>query len=140
MILTMAVFYVILFFGYEKSVKNFFFGGKGMRKFKKIALLCALLMIAAIGTTAGANAGERSVANTAVSAGETTEAKKDIAIAGDKLNAIGLSAPLPHVTMRRKAATALGAEEMESAKIAGTLRVGLGGADLSGAKSFRFYR
>ncbi len=109
-----------------------------MRKFKKIALLCALLMIAAIGTTAGANAGERSVANTAVSAGETTEAKKDIAIAGDKLNAIGLSAPLPHVTMRRKAATALGAEEMESAKIAGTLRVGLGGADLSGAKSFRF--
>ena len=39
-----------------------------MRKFKKIALLCALLMIAAIGTTAGANAGERSVAKTAVSA------------------------------------------------------------------------
>ena len=114
-----------------------------MRKFKKIALLGALLMIAAIGTTAvgttaGANAGERSVANTAVAAEGTTEAKKDIAIAGDKLNAIGLSAPLPHVTMRRKAATALGAEEMESAKIAGTLRVGLGGADLSGAKSFRF--
>lgn len=109
-----------------------------MRKFKKIALLGALLMIATIGTTEGANAGERSVANTAVSAEGTTEAKKDIAIAGDKLNAIGLSAPLPHVTMRRKAATALGAEEMESAKIAGTLRVGLGGADLSGAKSFRF--
>lgn len=39
-----------------------------MRKFKKIALLCALLMIATIGTTAGANAGERSVANTSVSA------------------------------------------------------------------------
>ena len=111
-----------------------------MRKFKKIALLCALLMIAAIGTTAGANAGERSVANTAVSAEGTTEAKKDIAIDGDKLNAVGLSAPLPHVTMRRKAATALGAsaEEMKSAQIAGTLRVGLGGADLSGAKSFRF--
>ena len=47
-----------------------------MRKFKKIALLCALLMIAAIGTTAGANAGERSVANTAVSA-EGTEAIAD---------------------------------------------------------------
>lgn len=111
-----------------------------MRKFKKIALLCALLMIATIGTTAGANAGERSVAKTAVSAEETTEAKKDIAIDGDKLNAAGLSAPLPHVTMRRKAATALGAsaEEMKSAQIAGTLRVGLGGADLSGAKSFRF--
>ena len=28
MILTMAVFYVILFFGYEKSIKNFFLGGK----------------------------------------------------------------------------------------------------------------
>lgn len=116
-----------------------------MRKFKKIALLGALLMIATIGTTAGgttagANAGERSVANTAVAAEGTTEAKKDIAIDGDKLNAAGLSAPLPHVTMRRKAATALGAsaEEMQSAQIAGTLRVGLGGADLSGAKSFRF--
>ena len=47
-----------------------------MRKFKKIALLCALLMIAAIGTTAGANAGERSVANTAVSA-EGTESTAD---------------------------------------------------------------
>ena len=47
-----------------------------MRKFKKIALLCALLMIAAIGTTAGANAGERSVAKTAVSA-EGTEAIAD---------------------------------------------------------------
>ena len=47
-----------------------------MRKFKKIALLCALLMIAAIGTTAGANAGERSVANTAVSA-EGTESIAD---------------------------------------------------------------
>ena len=42
-----------------------------MRKFKKIALLGALLMIATIGTTAGANAGERSVANTSVSAEET---------------------------------------------------------------------
>lgn len=141
MILTIAVFYVILFFGYEKSIKNFFRGGeKEMRKFKKIALLCALLMIATIGTTAGANAGERNVVNTAVSAEGTTEAKKDIAIDGDKLNAAGLSAPLPHVTMRRKAATALGAsaEEMKSAQIAGTLRVGLGGADLTGAKSFRF--
>ena len=47
-----------------------------MRKFKKIALLCALLMIATIGTTAGANAGERSVANTAVSA-EGTESIAD---------------------------------------------------------------
>lgn len=47
-----------------------------MRKFKKIALLCALLMIAAIGTTAGANAGERSVAKTAVSA-EGTESIAD---------------------------------------------------------------
>ena len=47
-----------------------------MRKFKRIALLCALLMIAAIGTTAGANAGERSVAYTAVSA-EGTEAIAD---------------------------------------------------------------
>lgn len=111
-----------------------------MRKFKKIALLGALLMIATVGATAGANAGERNVVNTAVSAEGTTEAKKDIAIDGDKLNAAGLSAPLPHVTMRRKAATALGAsaEEMQSAQIAGTLRVGLGGADLSGAKSFRF--
>ena len=76
MILTMAVFYVILFFGYEKSIKNFFSGGKEMRKFKKIALLCALLMIATIGTTAGANAGERSVAKTAVSA-EGTESIAD---------------------------------------------------------------
>ena len=76
MILTMAVFYVILFFGYEKSIKNFFSGGKEMRKFKKIALLCALLMIATIGTTAGTNAGERSVANTAVSA-EGTESIAD---------------------------------------------------------------
>lgn len=41
-----------------------------MRKFKKIALLCALLMIATIGTTAGTKAGERSVAKTAVSANE----------------------------------------------------------------------
>ena len=47
-----------------------------MRKFKKIALLCALLMIATIGTTAGTNAGERSVANTAVSA-EGTESIAD---------------------------------------------------------------
>lgn len=47
-----------------------------MRKFKKIALLCALLMIATIGTTAGANAGERSVAQTAVSA-EGTESIAD---------------------------------------------------------------
>ena len=47
-----------------------------MRKFKKIALLCALLMTATIGTTAGTNAGERSVANTAVSA-EGTEAIAD---------------------------------------------------------------
>ena len=47
-----------------------------MRKFKKIALLGALLMIAAIGTTAGANAGERSVAKTAVSA-EGTESTAD---------------------------------------------------------------
>ena len=47
-----------------------------MRKFKKIALLCALLMIATIGTTAGANAGERNVVNTAVSA-EGTEAIAD---------------------------------------------------------------
>lgn len=76
MILTIAVFYVILFFGYEKSIKNFFRGGEEMRKFKKIALLCALLMIATIGTTAGANAGERSVANTAVSA-EGTESIAD---------------------------------------------------------------
>lgn len=129
---------MLYFFSDRKIHKKFFFGGKEMRKFKRIALLCALLMIATIGTTAGANAGERSVANTAVSAEGTIEAKKDIAIDGDKLNAVGLSAPLPHVTMRRKAATALGAEEMESAKIAGTLRVGLGGADLSGAKSFRF--
>lgn len=131
---------MLYFFSDRKIHKKFFFGGKEMRKFKKIALLCALLMIATIGTTAGANAGERSVAKTAVSAEETTEAKKDIAIDGDKLNAAGLSAPLPHVTMRRKAATALGAsaEEMKSAQIAGTLRVGLGGADLSGAKSFRF--
>lgn len=131
---------MLYFFSDRKIHKKFFFGGKEMRKFKRIALLCALLMIATIGTTAGANAGERSVAKTAVSAEGTTEAKKDIAIDGDKLNAAGLSAPLPHVTMRRKAATALGAsaEEMKSAQIAGTLRVGLGGADLSGAKSFRF--
>ena len=47
-----------------------------MRKFKRIALLCALLMIAAIGTTAGAKAGERSVAKTAVSA-EGTESTAD---------------------------------------------------------------
>ena len=47
-----------------------------MRKFKKIALLCALLMIATVGVTAGANAGERSVAKTAVSA-EGTESIAD---------------------------------------------------------------
>ena len=47
-----------------------------MGKFKKIALLCALLMIATIGTTAGANAGERNVVNTAVSA-EGTESIAD---------------------------------------------------------------
>ena len=47
-----------------------------MRRFKKIALLCALLMIATIGTTAGTNAGERSVAKTAVSA-EGTESIAD---------------------------------------------------------------
>ena len=47
-----------------------------MRKFKKIALLCALLMIATIGTTAGTNAGERNVVNTAVSA-EGTESIAD---------------------------------------------------------------
>ncbi len=53
-----------------------------MRKFKKIALLCALLMIATIGTTAGANAGERSVANTAVSAeGTETIADTNLTIA-----------------------------------------------------------
>ena len=58
-----------------------------MRKFKKIALLGALLMIATIGTTAvdttaGANAGERSVANTAVAAeGTETIADKNLAIA-----------------------------------------------------------
>mgnify|MGYP004620067675 CR=1 FL=1 len=58
-----------------------------MRKFKKIALLGALLMIAAIGTTAvgttaGANAGERSVANTAVAEeGTETIADKNLAIA-----------------------------------------------------------
>lgn len=114
-----------------------------MRKFKKIALLGALLMIASSGAAAGANAqiAPNSAAVSAEeSAQETAEAKKDIAVDGDKLNAAGLSAPLPHVTMRRKAATALGAsaEEMQSAQIAGTLRVGLGGADLSGAKSFRF--
>ena len=47
-----------------------------MRKFKRIALLCALLMIATIGTTAGTKAGERSVAKTAVSA-EGTESTAD---------------------------------------------------------------
>ena len=53
-----------------------------MRKFKKIALLGALLMIATIGTTAGENAGERSVANTAVAAeGTETIADKNLAIA-----------------------------------------------------------
>ena len=58
-----------------------------MRKFKKIALLGALLMIAtigitAVGTTAGANAGERSVANTAVAAeGTETIADTNLTIA-----------------------------------------------------------
>ena len=58
-----------------------------MRKFKKIALLGALLMIATIGTTAGgttagANAGEGSVANTSVAAeGTETIADKNLAIA-----------------------------------------------------------
>ena len=47
-----------------------------MRKFKKIALLGALLMIATVGATAGTNSGERSVANTAVSA-EGTESIAD---------------------------------------------------------------
>ena len=47
-----------------------------MRKFKKIALLGALLMIATVCATAGTNAGERSVAKTAVSA-EGTEAIAD---------------------------------------------------------------
>ena len=53
-----------------------------MRKFKKIALLGALLMIATIGTTAGENAGERSVANTAVAAeGTETIADTNLTIA-----------------------------------------------------------
>ena len=67
---------MLYFFSDRKIHKKFFFGGKEMRKFKKIALLCALLMIATIGTTAGANAGERRVANTSVSA-EGTEAIAD---------------------------------------------------------------
>ena len=67
---------MLYFFSDRKIHKKFFFGGKEMRKFKRIALLCALLMIATIGTTAGANAGERSVAKTAVSA-EGTEAIAD---------------------------------------------------------------
>lgn len=67
---------MLYFFSDRKIHKKFFFGGKEMRKFKKIALLCALLMIATIGTTAGAKARERSVANTAVSA-EGTESTAD---------------------------------------------------------------
>lgn len=67
---------MLYFFSDRKIHKKFFFGGKEMRKFKRIALLCALLMIAAIGTTAGAKAGERSVAKTAVSA-EGTESTAD---------------------------------------------------------------
>ena len=116
-----------------------------MRKFKKIALLCALLMIAAIGTTAGANAGERSVANTAVSAEgteSTLETKANIRLDENKFsdgNLITTSAP--YIQIRKKSAAAVGtdtAEQMQNPQIAGTLRIGLGGADLSKAEKFRF--
>lgn len=116
-----------------------------MRKFKKIALLCALLMIATIGTTAGANAGERSVANTAVSAEgtETTMATKaNIRLDENKFsdgNLITTSAP--YIQIRKKSAAAVGtdtAEQMKNPQIAGTLRIGLGGADFSKAEKFRF--
>lgn len=116
-----------------------------MRKFKKIALLCALLMIATIGTTAGANAGERSVAKTAVSA-EGTEStlatKANIRLDENKFsdgNLITTSAP--YIQIRKKSAAAVGTateEQMKNPQIAGTLRIGLGGADFSKAEKFRF--
>ena len=116
-----------------------------MRKFKKIALLCALLMIATIGTTAGAKAGERSVANTSVSA-EGTEStlatKANIRLDENKFsdgNLITTSAP--YIQIRKKSAAAVGTateEQMKNPQIAGTLRIGLGGADFSKAEKFRF--
>lgn len=116
-----------------------------MRKFKKIALLCALLMIATIGTTAGTNAGERSVANTAVSAEgteSTLETKASIRLDENKFsdgNLITTSAP--YIQIRKKSAAAVGTateEQMKNPQIAGTLRIGLGGADFSKAEKFRF--
>ena len=115
-----------------------------MRKFKKIALLGALLMIAAIGTTAGANAGERSVANTAVAAEGTegaTETKANIRLDENKFSGNGLTTSAPYIQIRKKSAAAVGtgtAGEMKNPQIAGTLRIGLGGADFSKAEKFRF--
>ena len=120
-----------------------------MRKFKKIALLGALLMIATIGTTAGgttagANAGERSVANTAVAAEGTegaTETKANIRLDENKFSGNGLTTSAPYIQIRKKSAAAVGtdtAEKMKNPQIAGTLRIGLGGADFSKAEKFRF--
>ena len=115
-----------------------------MRKFKKIALLGALLMIATIGTTAGANAGERNVVNTAVSAEGTEEAsetKANIRLDENKFSGEGLTTSAPYIQMRKKSAPAIDMSTAEAAKnpqIAGTLRIGLGGADFSKAEKFRF--
>lgn len=135
---------MLYFFSDRKIHKKFFFGGKEMRKFKKIALLCALLMIATIGTTAGAKARERSVANTAVSA-EGTEStlatKENIRLDENKFSGNGLTTSAPYIQIRKKSAAAVGtdtAEKMKNPQIAGTLRIGLGGADFSKAEKFRF--
>ena len=120
-----------------------------MRKFKKIALLGALLMIATIGTTAGgttagANAGERSVANTAVAAEGTegaTETKANIRLDENKFSGEVLTTSAPYIQMRKKSAPAIDMSTAEAAKnpqIAGTLRIGLGGTDFSKAEKFRF--
>lgn len=115
-----------------------------MRKFRKIALLGALLMIATVGATTGANAGERNVVNTAVSAEGTegaTETKANIRLDENKFSGNDLTTSAPYIQMRKKSAAAVGtdtAEKMKNPQIAGTLRIGLGGADFSKAEKFRF--
>ena len=82
-----------------------------MRKFRKIALLGALLMIGTVGATAGANAGERNVVNTAVSAEGTegaTETKANIRLDENKFSGNGLTTSAPYIQMRKKSAAAVG--------------------------------
>ena len=88
---------------------------------------------------------KKSVANTSVSA-EGTEStlatKANIRLDENKFsdgNLITTSAP--YIQIRKKSAAAVGTateEQMKNPQIAGTLRIGLGGADFSKAEKFRF--